>query len=413
MGEDKTMSQANDISGPSASPALPPHLGDTLPTLIAVCLLAIGSIALAATASLDRAALFFVGAGLGFALLHGGFGFTAGWRAIVTRGDGRSLKAQILVIGLTMIVFMPVMAGMLPGEQRYGGLYAPLGISLVVGSFMFGIGMQLGNGCGAGTLFTLGGGSKRMLFTLPAFIFGSLLASLHWSYWSFPELPSVKLADTFGLPGGILAGLIGLSIVWWLVSLRERHMSQQHLSLWSAAPPNNGPWRRRLWRGPWTFVWAGAALVILNVATLLIGHMPWAVTYGFALWGAAAASQIGIDVAAYPFWSWAGSPDVLYRALLTNQQSVMNAGMVLGAMLAAGLAGSFFSMPWPSKRAIIAALIGGLLMGYGARLSFGCNIGAFLGGIASGSLHGWIWFICAFAGSLVGIRLRPHFDLAN
>jgi hypothetical protein len=32
-------------------------------------------------------------------------------------------------------------------------------------------------------------------------------------------------------------------------------------------------------------------------------------------------------------------------------------------------------------------------------------------GIASGSLHGWLWFAAAFAGSLIGIRLRPRFGL--
>ena len=42
-----------------------------------------------------------------------------------------------------------------------------------------------------------------------------------------------------------------------------------------------------------------------------------------------------------------------------------------------------------------AAALGGVLMGIGARLSFGCNIGAFLAGTASGSLHGWIWFAVA------------------
>jgi hypothetical protein len=50
-------------------------------------------------------------------------------------------------------------------------------------------------------------------------------------------------------------------------------------------------------------------------------------------------------------------------------------------------------------------------MGYGARLSFGCNIGALFSGIASGSLHGWVWFAAAFAGSFVGIALRPIFGL--
>ena len=59
-----------------------------------------------------------------------------------------------------------------------------------------------------------------------------------------------------------------------------------------------------------------------------------------------------------------------------------------------------------SKIELISATIGGLLMGIGARLSFGCNIGAFLGGTASGSLHGWIWFAMAFVGTYFGIIYR-------
>ena len=59
----------------------------------------------------------------------------------------------------------------------------------------------------------------------------------------------------------------------------------------------------------------------------------------------------------------------------------------------------------------LAAAVGGLLMGYGARLSFGCNIGALFSGIASGSLHGWVWFAAAFAGSGLGIALRPVFGM--
>jgi uncharacterized protein len=51
------------------------------------------------------------------------------------------------------------------------------------------------------------------------------------------------------------------------------------------------------------------------------------------------------------------------------------------------------------------------LLGYGARLAFGCNIGAFFSGIASGSLHGWVWLAAAFLGSMAGVRLRPFFGL--
>ena len=62
---------------------------------------------------------------------------------------------------------------------------------------------------------------------------------------------------------------------------------------------------------------------------------------------------------------------------------------------------------------LLAAAIGGLAMGYGARLAFGCNIGAMFSGIASASLHGWIWFAAAWVGSLIAIRLRPRFSLSN
>ncbi|BBI64227.1 hypothetical protein HSBAA_55330 [Vreelandella sulfidaeris] len=46
------------------------------------------------------------------------------------------------------------------------GFVAPIGISVLVGAFLFGLGMQLGGGCASGTLFTAGGGNARMLITL-------------------------------------------------------------------------------------------------------------------------------------------------------------------------------------------------------------------------------------------------------
>ncbi len=79
--------------------------------------------------------------------------------------------------------------------------------------------------------------------------------------------------------------------------------------------------------------------------------------------------------------------------------------------LAAGLAGRFAPTRRIALRGALAALIGGLAMGYGARLAFGCNIGAFFSGVASTSLHGWLWIVCALAGTWIGVRLRPLFGL--
>jgi uncharacterized membrane protein YedE/YeeE len=87
--------------------------------------------------------------------------------------------------------------------------------------------------------------------------------------------------------------------------------------------------------------------------------------------------------------------------------------MVFGARAAAAAAKPFARTAWPPLGSLLAAAVGGLICGWGARLGFGCNIGAFVGGIASGSLHGWVWFVMALAGSWFGIRLRPLFGMSR
>jgi hypothetical protein len=101
------------------------------------------------------------------------------------------------------------------------------------------------------------------------------------------------------------------------------------------------------------------------------------------------------------------------RSVLTDTTSVMDIGLLLGAMLAAALAGRYAANRRFSGRAVMAAVVGGLLMGYGARIAFGCNIGAFVSGVASTSVHGWLWIACAIPGTVLGIWLRPMFGLAN
>ena len=103
---------------------------------------------------------------------------------------------------------------------------------------------------------------------------------------------------------------------------------------------------------------------------------------------------------------WAARTGALDRGLLADTTSAMNIAIMAGAMLAAGLAGRFAPEWRIARPALVGAVIGGLMMGYGARLAFGCNIGAYFGGVVSGSLHGWLWLATGFLGSIVGTRLR-------
>ena len=104
---------------------------------------------------------------------------------------------------------------------------------------------------------------------------------------------------------------------------------------------------------------------------------------------------------------------MLEAGIAQDVMSVMNVGIVIGAALAASLAGRFAPLMRIPPLSLAAAVIGGLLLGYGARLAFGCNIGAFFSGIASTSPHGWLWIAAALPGTWIGIKLRPAFGMAN
>jgi uncharacterized membrane protein YedE/YeeE len=164
--------------------------------------------------------------------------------------------------------------------------------------------------------------------------------------------------------------------------------------------------------GPWPLVAGALALALVNVATLALAGRPWGVTSAFALWGSKLLATSGLDVAAWDYWSTPGRAASLASPIFSDITSVMNVGIILGALLAAGLAGRFAPIWRVPLRSLLAAVLGGILLGYGARLAYGCNIGAFFSGVASSSLHGWLWFVAAFIGNMLGTRLRPMFRLA-
>ena len=337
------------------------------------------------------AALLLLGFGLGVAFLKTEFSFTAAWRRFLARGEAGGLVGSLLLIALAALVIVPV-AALVPG---YGGAIAPLGPSLLLGAFVFGIGMQLANGCGSGTLYTAGGGSGSMLIVLAFFIVGSVIGSLHLPYFlALGGIDPVLAADYFGPWGGLAATLASIALVAAVVGV--------------IAHRRGGSLR------PGRTVIVGAILIAaLAVGTFLAGGHPWSVTFGFTLWGGKIASALGFDLSSAPFWQWPGPKHALASSVLSDTSSLTDIGMVLGAMAAAAAARPFARRPWPPLPSLVAAALGGLLMGWGARLGFGCNIGAFVGGVASGSLHGWVWFAAALAGCLVGIRLRPLFGLSR
>jgi uncharacterized protein len=147
-----------------------PHVNLAAVTFASALVVA-GALALADYYTWRQGALFLLGAALGVVLYHALFGFTSAWRVFISNGRGAGLRAQMAMLAVAVLLFFPVLAqGSLFGQPVHGE-YGAVGVSVLVGAFLFGLGMQLGGGCASGTLYTAGGGNTRMLVTL---IFSSL-----------------------------------------------------------------------------------------------------------------------------------------------------------------------------------------------------------------------------------------------
>lgn len=372
----------------------------------AFILLIIGTIGAYQIVGLNQALLFLVGGALGMTLYHASFGFTSSWRVFIKERRGRGLRAQMIMLALAVLLFFPALgAGELFGNPVKGNVN-PVSMSVMIGAFIFGIGMQLGGGCASGTLYTVGGGSARMLITLLFFCVGSLIATSHLDWWfALPHLEPISLVESLGVLPGLLLSFIIFAIIAAATVYFEK---KRHGSLEIEPSSEHQGWKRFI-RGPWPLIWGGIILTLLNFATLALAGRPWGVTSALAVWGAKGAMLVGVDVASWDYWQQAGNAKALANSLWYDITSMMNFGIMLGALLAASLAGKFapnFNIP---KRSLIAAVVGGLMLGYGARLAYGCNIGAYFSGIASGSLHGWLWLVFAFIGNGIGVKLRPIF----
>jgi uncharacterized membrane protein YedE/YeeE len=397
-----------DIAVGTIRPPAPTIPLDRGPVLAAGGGLVLGAIVIWQLVDVRHAVLFLIGGALGLTLYHASFGFTGGWRRLVVERRSDAMRAQMLMIAVAALFFIPLLTLGNPFGAPLAGAIAPVGVSVLFGAAIFGLGMQLGGGCGSGTLYTVGGGSARMMVTLIFFILGALLGTWHLPYWlTLPSFPEISLGQTLGVPFALILTLAGLAGVAYVTVLIEK---RAHGSLEQVKAPAVAGWQRLL-RGPWPLIGAALVLAGLSVLTLLVAGHPWSITYGFGLWGAKIAQSLGVPVETWEFWTWPGQAEALRASVLEDTVSVMDFGLILGAALAAGLAGKFAPKAALPFLSLLAAAIGGVLMGYGARLAFGCNIGALFGGIASGSVHGWLWFAAAFAGSYVGITLRPVFGM--
>ncbi|MBI4787282.1 MAG: YeeE/YedE family protein [Chloroflexi bacterium] len=144
-----------------------------------------------------------------------------------------------------------------------------------------------------------------------------------------------------------------------------------------------------LFRNEWA-VWVGGALFgILNVA-LFFYDQPWTTLDGALNWGDSILGALGVVRAR------ADPP-------LIRTGSVINLGLLAGAFAAALLARQF-SINIGPKRELLKGAVGGLLLGTGAAIARGCNIGGFFSATSAFGANGLAMALGLTLGAFAGVR---------
>jgi uncharacterized membrane protein YedE/YeeE len=351
--------------------------------------------------------LLLLGLGFGAALSAARFGFATGWRTLLQDRNPWGMTGQMVLLALSALLAFPLLDH---ASEEIVGALAPITWALMLGALVFGFTMQLADGCGSGTLYKAGASSPTSWAVLPAFIVGSFVGASHLPAWTElggpldvishpqPDAP-VDLIGKIGL-GPALWVTIGLCALIAFVSITVT--ARQRRARGESLPPIPKRW-----------LWGAVAIALVYAAHLVVAGQPWGIVYGLGLWGAKIASAAGADLSQDAFWGAAPHAERLLEPILWDITSVTNIGLLYGALIADRWNLKSAQKPrWPAASALLISIAAGLVMGYSSRLAFGCNVGGYLGGIASASLHGWVWFACAFLGSIVGVRARAKAGIA-
>ena len=170
------------------------------------------------------------------------------------------------------------------------------------------------------------------------------------------------------------------------------------------AEGKKNPYYDMLLRKEWSYTTGAVLLALVSTALILATGKVWGVTGAFTYWGAWIIQALG----GHPEnWVFFQDMDTKFAgaSFLTHPVTIWNFGIIFGALASVLLAAQFKIKKIKNGRQVVAAILGGLLMGIGARIALGCNIGAFFTAVPALSLHGWVFAALFFLGAAVGSKM--------
>lgn len=330
------------------------------------------------------------GALLGFVMQRGRFCLTGGFRDMYIAKDNRMFYALLIAIAVQSVgVFALIQSG---AFEFTAGTFP--WVAVIVGSFIFGLGIVLAGGCATGTWYRAGEGLLGSWIALFGYMAMSAIMKtgpLQPASASIQSIqaPSNSIAETTGISVWILIGVLVLIVAGIVI----RELRKPKVFIPQIKPKRTGL-AHLLFEKRWhPFI----------TATLvgLIAILAWPLSVATGR-----VAGLGITTP---------SANIL-QFLVTGDQAFINWGVFLvlgifiGSFIAAKASGEFrFRMP--DSKTGITSFIGGNLMGIGASLAGGCSIGNGLVMTAMMTWQGWIALLFMILGTWTAsyfVFVRPQ-----
>jgi uncharacterized membrane protein YedE/YeeE len=348
-----------------------------------------------------------LGALFGIVLQRGRFCFLCNFRDLVDQRNPQGILAILIALASGAVLYHFVITGWMPvpSPDRLppNAHIGPVGVTLAVSAFLFGLGMALSGSCLSAHLYRLGEGSFGSLVAIGGAAVGYFVALATWNslYTSviFDD-PAVWLPQTLGYAGALAVTLAGLAVLALAALAVSRANGQPAAG--SSGSLGNALAAVFVWRWPAAptglLVGAIAAIAYFRLAPLgVTAELGSLVRTAGTRLELLPETLLGLDTVR-------GCIGAIKTALL-SVNGLFVAGLVLGS-LSAALAAGQFRPALPDIAALPRLFTGGILMGFGAMAALGCTVGVLLSGIHAGALSGWVFLFFCTLGTFVGLKAR-------
>jgi hypothetical protein len=331
-----------------------------------------------------------VGVLFGFALQRGRFCMNSAFRDIILGRDFTLFKALAAAILVSMIGFsIMAMTGIItlaPKPLMWGGN--------IVGGLLFGVGMVLAGGCASGITYRTGEGMMGAVMAVLGFglsammgatgVLNPILKSLQNTKIMTADDKPLTLANIAGLDLKItmLALAILIIVIWVVLAMRNKSSEQS----FGGKSKSLG---EAIFKKGWNWLPTGIVVGLIGILSFPLSaaagrNYPLGITGG---WVNIFQSLI----------KWQAVVEEKIKVTALNWEGAEVLGIVLGALVAALIAGEF-AIRAPEPKILLQTLAGGLLMGFGAVVSSGCNIGHILSGVPQLSIGSIVGGLSIVAG---------------